>query len=79
MRAIYSVQLILLDLIIVNYIIRKVQVMKALIMQFYTTSCYFIPLSSKYSSQHTVLYTLSLCSSLNDIDQVSHPYKTTGK
>jgi hypothetical protein len=24
-------------------------------------------------------YSLSLCSSLNDRDQVSHPYRTTGK
>jgi hypothetical protein len=39
-------------------------------------SCYFIPLWSKYSSENPVLKHLSLCSSLNVRDQVSHPYKT---
>jgi hypothetical protein len=42
--------------------------MKLLIMQFSPTSC------------HTLFSnTLSLCSSLNVRDQVSHPYRTTGK
>jgi hypothetical protein len=42
-------------------------------------SRYFIPLRSKYSPQHPVSNTLSLCSSLNVRDQVSHPYTTTGR
>jgi len=40
---------------------------------------YFVPLRPKYSPQHPILNTLSLGSSLNVGDQVSHPYKTTGK
>jgi hypothetical protein len=60
-----------------NYTWRRVQVMKLIIMQFSPTY-HFIPLRSKYSPQHPVL-TLSLCSSLNIRDQVSHPYRTTGK
>jgi hypothetical protein len=53
--------------------------MKLLIMQFFPTSCHSslfgpnIPLSTLFSN------TLSLCSSLNVRDQVSHPYRTTGK
>jgi hypothetical protein len=35
-----------------NYTWRRVQVMKLLIMQFSPTSCHFISLWSKYSSQH---------------------------
>jgi hypothetical protein len=38
-----------------NYTWRRVQVMKFLIKQFSPTSCHFIPLWSKYSSQHPVL------------------------
>jgi hypothetical protein len=49
-----------------NYIWRRVQVMKFLIMQFSPTSCHFIPLRSALFSN-----TLSLCSSLNVRDQVS--------
>jgi hypothetical protein len=42
--------------------------------------CYFILHRSKYSPQHPVLKnTLSLCSSINVRDQVSHPYKITGR
>jgi hypothetical protein len=37
-----------------NYISRKVQVMNLLVMQVSPTSCYFIPLRSKQSSQHLV-------------------------
>jgi hypothetical protein len=45
----------------------------------FLTSYHFIPLRSKYSFQHPVLKHLSLCTSLNVSDRVSHPYKTTGK
>jgi hypothetical protein len=49
--------------------------MKLLIMQFSPTSCHFIPhLSSTLFSNN-----FSLCSSLNARDQVSRPYKITGK
>jgi hypothetical protein len=58
-----------------NYVLRGVQVMKLLVMQFPPVSRNFIPLRSKYSPQHT----LSLCSSLNVRDQASRPYRTTGK
>jgi hypothetical protein len=43
-------------------------------MQVFQTSYHFIPLRSKYFPQHPVL-----CFSLNVRDQVSHPYRTTGK
>jgi hypothetical protein len=42
-------------------------------------SHYFIHLRSKYSPQHPVLEHPHLSSSLNVRDQVSHPYKTTGR
>jgi hypothetical protein len=61
-----------------NYTWRRVQVMK-LIMQFSPTSSHFISLWFKYSPQHLFSNTLSLRSSLNIKDQVSHPYIATGK
>jgi hypothetical protein len=45
----------------------------------FLASCHFIRFRSKYSPHHTVLKHLSLCFSLNVRDQISHPYKTTGK
>jgi hypothetical protein len=54
--------------------------MKHLIMQFSPTSCYFIPLRSKYIPLSTLFSnTFCLCSSLNIRGQVSYQYKTTGK
>ena len=47
-----------------------------LIMQSSPLPCYLIPLRPKYPLQPK---TLSLHSSLNVSDQVSHAYKTTGK
>jgi hypothetical protein len=38
--------------------------------------CYLVPLRSKYPPQYPIL---DLDSYLNVSDQVSHPYKTTGK
>jgi len=38
-----------------------------------------LPLRTKYFLHHPVLNTLNLCSSLSAIEEVSHPYKTTGK
>jgi hypothetical protein len=58
---------------------QSVQVMKFLIMQFSLTSYSVTPLRSKYLLCNVLSWTLSLCSSLNISDQVSHPYKTTGK
>jgi hypothetical protein len=62
-RATCPAHLILLDW--------RVQVMKLLITRFPAISCHFISL-------RPLLNTLSLCSSLNVRDQVSHPYRTTG-
>ena len=42
-------------------------------------SRYLVPLWPKYSPQHPISNTLSLHSSLTVSNQVSHPYKTTGK
>jgi len=50
--------------------------MKFLIIQFSLVFPYFFPLRSKYFSQHSVLINLSLYSSRNVSEQVSHPYKT---
>jgi len=48
-------------------------------MYFSPLPCYLVPPGPKYSHQHLILNTVSLRSSLNVSDQVSHPYKTTGK
>jgi hypothetical protein len=60
-----------------NDIWRWVQIMKFLTVQLPPFSRHLIPLRSKYSSQNPVLkhpqYSLSVR------DQVSHPYKTTGR
>jgi hypothetical protein len=50
--------------------------MKHLIMQPSPTFNYSIPLRSKYSPQHPAL---NLCYSFNVGDQISHPYRTSGK
>ena len=50
-----------------------VQTIKLLIMYFSPLTCYLIPLQPKYYPQHPLL---SLSSSLNVSDQISHPYKT---
>jgi hypothetical protein len=62
-----------------NYTWRRVQITKLLVMQFLhspITSSLFGPnifLCTLFSN------TLSLCSTVNVRDQVSHPYRTTGK
>jgi hypothetical protein len=38
-----------------------------------------LTLMSKYSPKHSVLNILNLCPSLNVRNNVSHPYKATGK
>ena len=70
--------LILLDLI-TWMIIMSSKIVKPLIMQFSQSSCYLLPLRTKYVPQHMLLNTLSLCSSLSVSDHVSGPHKTTGK
>jgi hypothetical protein len=62
-----------------SYTWRSVQVMKLLIMQYCPTLYYFISSRPKYCPQRPVLNNLSLCSFLSVTDQVSHPYKATGK
>ena len=56
-----------------------VQIIKLLIILVSPFFFYLYPLRPKYSPQHTILKHLSLHSSLNLSDQVSHPYKTRGK
>jgi hypothetical protein len=53
--------------------------MNLFIMHLSPSSFHFIPLRSKYSAQHLFSNTLNPSSSLNERDQVSHPYKTKGK
>jgi hypothetical protein len=48
-------------------------------MRFSPASCPFTSQRSKYSLKHPFSNTLNLCSFLYVRDQVSHPYKTTGK
>jgi hypothetical protein len=62
-----------------DYTCRRVQVTKLLIMQFSQTSCHPIPLGSNIFLSILVSNTLNLYFSLNVRDQVSHPYRTTGK
>jgi len=57
----------------------RVQIIKLIIMQFPPLPCYFVPLRHKYSIRHLDLKRPQPSSSLNVSDQVSHPYKTTGK
>jgi hypothetical protein len=54
-----------------------VQSIKFLVMQSSPLLCYLVPLRPSYPPQHLILENLH--SSLNVNDQVSHPYKTTGK
>jgi len=57
-----------------------VQIIKLLIMYFSQPNCYLVSLSPRYAPQHPILkHPQRLRSSLNVSDQVSHPYKTTGK
>jgi len=53
--------------------------MKLHIVQFYPSSCYFLPLMSKYLSQNPVFVILSHCFSFIFRDKISYQYKTTGK
>jgi hypothetical protein len=53
--------------------------MKLLIMQFSSTSCHFILLGSNILLRTFFKNTLSLRSFLNVRDQISRPYRTTGK
>jgi hypothetical protein len=52
--------------------------MKLLVVQLSPPYRHSIPLWPKYPPQHPVL-TLCLCASLTVRDNVSHPYRTTGK
>jgi hypothetical protein len=54
------------------------KVMKLHIIQFSPTSCHFIPFWSKYF-QHPILKRPQPMFLFNVRDQVSHPYRTTGK
>jgi len=54
-------------------------VMKLLIMQCFSTSCHFVPLSPHILLSTLLPNAINLCSSRAVIDQVSHPYETTGE
>jgi hypothetical protein len=62
-----------------NKIWWSVQVKELLIMQSSPVSCHFLTLRSKYSPQYLISNIINLFSSLSVRNQVSHPYKTTGK
>jgi hypothetical protein len=59
-----------------NYTWRRVKISKLLIMQFAPFSCHFILFGPNILLSTLFSNTLSLCSSLNVRDQVSHPYRT---
>jgi hypothetical protein len=59
-----------------NYTWRRAQITKLLVMQFFTSSLYFIPRRSEYSPQHPVLTHSSVhVPHLMPKDQVWHPYR----
>jgi hypothetical protein len=62
-----------------NNIWRGVQIMKLLIMQFSPSLCHFFSLRPDTHLSTLFSNILSICSSFNARDQVSHPYRTTGK
>ena len=55
------------------------RIIKLLVVWFSPLTCYFVLLSPNIALNTLFSNTLSLRSSLNVSDQVSHPYKTTGK
>jgi hypothetical protein len=79
MCAAYPVYLIILDLTILIICGEKCRLLSSSLCNFLQS-----PIISFLSGSNVLLNTLfsntpSLCSSLNMRDQVSHPYKTTGK
>jgi len=56
-----------------------VHIVKLILMKFSQLPCYFVPLSPNILLSTLFSNTLSLRSSFNVSDQVSHPYKTRGK
>ena len=66
MRATCSAYVIIIDLIKRNNIWREIQIMQVPSMQFLPSFYYFLPLSSKYLSQHPVFEQPQPPSSLSD-------------
>ena len=71
-------------LIFLDFITRKIlgeeyRSLSSPLCSFFPLHCHLVPLRPKYSLQHPILTHLSLRSSLNFSDHVSHPYQTTGK
>jgi hypothetical protein len=62
-----------------NNYLRAVKLWSPLIMQFSQSSCYLLPLRTKYVPQHMLLNTLGLCSLLSVRDHVSGPHETKSK
>jgi hypothetical protein len=77
-RATCHHHLILLDLIILITLDKKWKLW-APHFAVSPTFCHFMSFQSKYSPQHPLLKHSSLCSCLSIIDQLSRPYRTTGR
>ena len=78
-RATCPVLLILLDFITRTIMGEKYRSFKPLIMYFSPLSCYLVHPSPKYLPEHPIVRHRQPTFFLNMIDQVSHPYKTTGE
>jgi hypothetical protein len=73
--ATYRTHLILLELITQRVVVEYRSLSFSLCS--FHHSCFGVPLGPKFSPQHPFINILSLHSSLNVSDQVSHPYKTS--